>query len=140
MLARAQAGARGYRTRWLCSLGFRRCGGGRLQFLVDAFVHKIGAFIEILVWIALFGPHPAFAGGARVRHWLWINGGLDRFYGLSFRCFGFLCLRFGEAEEAASALGALAAAGPVLSVSQAASVSAAVAARTICSVRRIIRL
>jgi hypothetical protein len=75
MLAGAQPGARG------CSYGFREVlasGRGytsRLQLFVDALVHEFGAFIEIFVRAAFFGPHPAFTCCARVRHGLGICDG-----------------------------------------------------------------
>ena len=75
MLAGAQPGARGCLT---ASWKGLTSGGGytsRLQLFVDALVHKFGAFIEIFVRAAFFGPHPAFSCCARVRHWRGIRHG-----------------------------------------------------------------
>jgi hypothetical protein len=47
----------------------------RLQLFVDALVYEFGAFIEIFVRAAFFGPHPAFSCCAGVRHWRGICDG-----------------------------------------------------------------
>src|SRR5262249_43213618 len=104
------------RSRKLAS-GLRRHRPGRSHLFVNAFVHEVGAFIEVFASAALFGAHPAFPGRPRVCHRLHFLGRFPRPGGMG-------CCGIGVRRGRRNGAGASAAVGPMPSVSQPASMNA----------------